>query len=340
MNIRIKKFEDFIFEGGWASKLTQSSTIKPSVIVKAEDFIVKFLEDFNSSRDYELVPMTPVGSGINYKKDLEETPEKTYGDIDYLVKIVNLEESRENLHRCNLDIIDFIREKKPNSIALEDTLRESNKSSIKLIVQIEGNYYQIDLILAFESYAEWTAGRLSPAEGYKGFVSGSLYSSLGKILKMSISETGVKAKTESGNPVDFQKRSGVVEEIVSRNYRNMFENIIEYFAKRDGMKHLKFSGYKPLDNRKLTLEILCYNIKRLFDDLEETGTFAKWPQYGIKDAEDGISQLVKDYEERIDRTLSSTKFDKAESESALASLKKAKMQGEAAKLEVRKFLVD
>jgi hypothetical protein len=338
MRTSIKTFDEFIFEGGWASKLTQHSSIKPATIMKSEDFVVDFAEKFNKGRDYMLVPITPVGSGINYKKDAEESPEKTYGDIDYLFKIQGLEESKENLKKVNSDLVDFIENNDLPKIEKEETVRESKKSPVKLIVNLENdNWYQIDVVLAFETHVEWTEGRMSPASGYKGFVAGGVYSSLGKILMLSISEKGVKMKMKDGHPVDFSVRKNVTEHLVTRNFKNMFLEIAEHFAEMIGAESHKLQDYLPLDNKKLTLQALCKNIKKLFKDVEELGVFEKWPEYELKDASEAEEKFVQDFFWRIDKNVSATKFEKAETESARAAVKKIKMQGESAKQEIKEL---
>jgi hypothetical protein len=335
----IETFDQFLFEGGWASKLTQSSVITPQVILKAEDFVVDFIAKFNKGRDYMLVPVTPVGSGINYKKDLKENPDKTYGDIDYLFKIQGLEESNENLKKVNADLVEFIENNDLPQIEKEETVRESKKSTAKLIVNLDSNnWYQIDVVLAFDTYVEWTEGRMSPAAGYKGFVVGGIYSSLAQILKLSISEKGVKRKTQNGRPVDFSTRKDTEEMLVTRNFKQMFLEIAKYFAKFSDLKGHKFQDYQELDNKNLTLRVICENIKKLFKDLEDMKVFKTWPEYDVKDSQDAIQKFVKDYQQRIDKNVSGAKFDKAETESARAAAKKVKMQGEAAKKEVEELM--
>jgi hypothetical protein len=336
---KIKNFNEFIFEGGWASKLTQSSVIKPSTIILAETFAVDFAEKFNKGRSYQIIPVSPVGSGIHYKEDVEKNPEKTYGDIDYLFKILGLEESKENMKRCISDLIEFLEKTDLSKIEKEESIRESKKGSVKLIVNLDtDNFYQFDMILAFDTYVNWTLGRMSPVKGYKGFVIGTLYSSLGKILKLSIAEQGVKTKLENDEPVDFAKRTSTKEILITRDFEEMFSEIAKYFAKRDHAEPRKLQNYEKLNNKELTLQIVCENIKKLFIDLDEIGTFKMWSQYNVKDAKNGLSQVIKDYDERLTKNSSSTKFDKAETESAITAAKKVKMQGAAALEEVKELL--
>lgn len=341
MKPKIKSFGEFLFEGGWASKLTQSSVITPSVIVDAEEFLLEFADKFNKKRDYSIVPVTPVGSGINYLKDLKENPDKTYGDIDYLFKIQDLEESKENLKKVYADIVDFIETTDISKIEKEESIRESKKSTPKLIVNLDAdNWYQIDLVLAFDTYVTWTAGRMSPAQGYKGFVVGSVYSSLGKVLKLSIAEKGVKMKTSEGNPVDFSSRKYRAEHLVTRDFENMFSDIAKYFAQMSQTTVRDLEKYKKLDNKKLTLQDICENIKKLFKDLDRMEVFETWPSFGVSNYEQAVSAFVEDFKQRIEKNSSGAKFDKAESESAKASAQKVKMQAEAAKKEVEELMKD
>lgn len=335
----IKSFDQFLFEGGWASKFTQNSLITPEVIVKSEEFLLEFASKFNKGRSYSIVPVTPVGSGINYLKDLKEDPDKIYGDIDYLFKIQGLEESKENLKKVYADIVDFIKTTDIPKIEKEESIRESKKSTPKLIVNLDtNNWYQIDLVLAFDTYVTWSEGRMSPAKGYKGFVVGSIYSSLGKILKLSISEKGVKMKTLDDQPVDFSSRKYEAEHLVTRDFENMFSAMAEHFAKMSLSTTHDFENYKKLDNKNLTLQDICDNIKKLFKDLDKMKIFERFPSLEVSNYQQAVKEFVEDFKWRIEKNSSGAKFDKAESESAKASAQKVKMQAAAAKKEVEELM--
>jgi hypothetical protein len=85
------------------------------------------------------------------------------------------------------------------------------------------------------------------------------------------------------------------------------------------------------------LQVICDNIKKLFKDVEDLGVFEKWPEYELKDANEAEEKFIQDFFSRIDKNVSSTKFEKAETESAIAAVKKIKMQGESAKQEVKQL---
>ena len=75
--------------GGWATTKTQGTKITPAVLQEAIGVLENIFNDFNQwakAHGFDsLTVVGPGGSGVYFKKDLEENPEKAYGDVDILV---------------------------------------------------------------------------------------------------------------------------------------------------------------------------------------------------------------------------------------------------------------
>jgi hypothetical protein len=76
-----------VMEGGWASTATQNTVITPAVIGEAVANLNEFAREYNAWQaenelGLEIKIGNPKGSGTYYKRDLQQDPEREYGDID------------------------------------------------------------------------------------------------------------------------------------------------------------------------------------------------------------------------------------------------------------------
>ena len=88
-----------LFEGGWASTLTQDTKITPQMVGKAVDSINSFIAAFNAFLSNKSMPPVkqghPVGSSNYWQRDLRLNPNKEYGDMDYLFFIPRLPDTTD-----------------------------------------------------------------------------------------------------------------------------------------------------------------------------------------------------------------------------------------------------
>jgi len=329
-------------EGGWSSTLTQNTTLTPKVLKAADDATREFATAFNSYLKGIGLPeikfIRPVGSGTWYEQDLIDQPDKTYGDIDYMVSYPLLgvypEERKdeiESVKTYNEELLRFIYMGKTPKVNPGETEQISNASSVKLMLELdvdgEPAWVQVDMVVTHGPYEEWSLARFTPIRNVKGFVVGSLYKALSDALGLSIQSRGVRAKFNGELLAPWSKRAGVQEKAISLDFRTFLKDIVEFFHRYEGGSgDAKISDYlkkQPgLDANSLSIDGIAAGIRALAETLEANGLFGKTLNY--RDAQDFVNQVVKNYEEAMMVTYNAKKFDKAETPAAHAAVQKTR----------------
>ena len=330
-----------INEGGWASTKTQGTPLTPQVIKLVVDKMTEISHEFNSHlRELELPPldiMKPIGSGTWWKEDLENQPDKTYGDVDYMVAYPTLklttgkdrEDEIATVKLYNKELLMFLEVDKFPGVDIEETKKASSDVSIKLILKIDidgtPGWVQVDMVVTHKEYAEWAVFRMTPIKNVKGFVLGNLYSSFGEVLDLSIQARGVRAKFDGEVMAAYSKRKGVEERMLSQNIQTFMHDITKFFwqqantdkpyTETDTLKN--WSGMKPNNPQ---FEDLCDGINAVADTLAQLGEFGTTIKYKSRDQ--FIKSVIDRYEEKMMSTYNSAKFDKAETPAAEAAIKK------------------
>lgn len=221
-----------LFEGGWATEVTQSTKLTPRNVKRALALLPRLEKDFNAYlAKHHLPPVViskPVGSTSYVERDLKANPDKEYGDIDVLMEIPRLEDQTEarttTIYKNALN--DFTQHAKVDYIYPRD-VKASN-----VIVKIgPDEHVQVDMVMTPQDVAHWAAARMTPEHGLKGAVTGFLYSALAEVLHLSISQSGVLAKRKAGQVVPFVDRSGDKVERLSTDFANFGRHIAEWVVK-------------------------------------------------------------------------------------------------------------
>jgi hypothetical protein len=336
-------YEQFLFEGGWATTKTQGTTITPDVIKSVVDVMTTVATEFNSHlRELELPSLDflkPIGSGTWWEEDLKDQPTKTYGDVDYMVAYPTLkltggkdrEDEIATVKLYNKELLMFLEAEAIKGVDIEETKAVSTDSSLKLVVEVpmpngQLGYVQVDLVVTHKEYQEWAVFRMTPIKNVKGFVLGNLYSSFGEVLDLSIQARGVRAKFEGEVMKPYSKRSGVEEKLISSNAQTFMVDICRFFWEQSGtkwpFKDTPIEQWKGMNPRDPKFEDLCDGIKAVAKTLrvlEEFGTTIKY-----KSESDLLKAVVNQYEKKMMTTYNSSKFDKAQSPAAIAAMNKVR----------------
>ena len=120
----------------------------------------------------------PGGSGVYYKEDLIENPDKAYGDVDILVEYpLDEPQSRrveiDTMKEYNQLMLKRMKENRQPEIDEEESDAISD-GSLKLVINLTDGSVQVDIIPTFTYSAEWAKARYTPIRGMKGFVMGFL----------------------------------------------------------------------------------------------------------------------------------------------------------------------
>jgi hypothetical protein len=339
----IKSFTDFLQineMGGWATTKTQGTKITPAVLQEAIGVLENIFDDFNQwaqAHGFDsLTVVGPGGSGVYFKKDLEENPEKAYGDVDILVMYpLNEPQGRQaeidTLKKYNGLFLQWLAKTTRPDLDKEETSAIS-EGTLKLVINLKDGPVQVDIISTFNYSSDWAKARYTPIRGIKGFVVGFLYQAFGNALDVSVTDRGVVAKIKGGELVNPLLRKGVEERIVTRDFNRFISQLAEFTdeftrgEKRAVQLDQYLQQHPGIDVTALSLEQICNGILGFARTLEQNGTF-ELPKSKYKNSQEFLQEVVDIYKIKIDKHTSSSKYNKAETD--LAHQQRAKVMSDA-----------
>jgi hypothetical protein len=274
-------------EGGWSSTKTQGVKITPAVLKVADTYVKQLFSAFESwmKKNYPdtapLKAVRPVGSGIYYEKDIEQDPDKVYGDIDYLIEypvFADTPDSRkaetEAVRFYNRELFHFLNETKYKGIDIKES-SGADGSGVVLIAEVDKDVFiQVDFVVTHAQYLGWALDRFTPIHNIKGFVSGNLYSALADTLMISMGDRGARAKLQDGALVPFKMRKNVEDIAISLNFKTLFTDIVKFFMSlKDTNAQPQFnnSDIPGIDMQNLSLSSIAHGISSLIDVLDRNG---------------------------------------------------------------------
>lgn len=342
----IKSFTDFLQineMGGWATTKTQGTKITPAVLQEAIQVLENIFADFNQwVQAHGLAPVKvvgPGGSGVYFKKDLEENPEKAYGDVDILV-MYPLDEPQgrrveiDTLKKYNGLFLQWSAQSTRPDLDTEET-EAISEGNLKLVINLTDGPVQVDVIPTFTYSADWAKARYTPIRGIKGFVVGFLYQSFGNALGVSVTDRGVVAKIKAGELVSPAFRKDVEERIVTRDFNRFLVHLAEFTdeftrgEKRAVQLDQYLEQHPGIDVTDLSLEQICNGILGFARTLEQNGTF-ELPKSKYRNSQEFLQEVVKIYKTKIDKHTSSSKYDKAQTDLAFQQRSKVMSDAETA----------
>lgn len=326
--------------GGWATTKTQGTKITPAVLQEAIGVLENIFDDFNQwaqAHGFDsLTVVGPGGSGVYFKKDLEENPEKAYGDVDILV-MYPLDEPQgrqveiDTLKKYNGLFLQWLAKTTRPDLDKEET-RAISEGTLKLVINLKDGPVQVDIISTFNYSSDWAKARYTPIRGIKGFVVGFLYQAFGNALDVSVTDRGVVAKIKGGELVNPLLRKGVEERIVTRDFNRFLAQLAEFTdeftrgEKRAVQLDQYLQQHPGIDVTALSLEQICNGILGFARTLEQNGTF-ELPKSKYKNSQEFLQAVVNIYKIKIDKHTSSSKYNKAETD--LAHQQRAKVMSDA-----------
>jgi hypothetical protein len=331
-------YQQFLLEGGWATAKTQGTIITPDVISE----IVKLMKDlstkFNQHLEKESLPpldfTQPIGSGTWWADDLQNHPDKTYGDVDYMIAYPTLkisgkgerEDETATVKLYNQTLLNWLDSIKLPYIDTKETREISTDSSIKLLMILdEDRYVQIDLVVTHTEYKEWAIFRYTPERNVKGFVMGNMYKSFSNLLELSIQPRGVRAKFINDIMVPYSKRKGAIEKVISLSAEAFMMDIAKFFWEQSGTDKpfqpaTSLQQWKGMDPHAPMFKDLCDGIRGVADTLEQLGEFGTVLKF--KSSREFLQAVVNEYGAIMKGTANSSKFAKAQTPAAFAAIEK------------------
>ena len=343
----MKSFQEFINEnytlneGGWATTKTQGTTITPDIIAKVVKIVDQLSKDFNNYLQETNLPplefLKPIGSGTWWEEDLQNQPDKTYGDIDFMVAYPTIdltgkgEKSDEvaTVKLYNEELLNWLEKIKHPDVDIEETRNISVPNSIKLVVVVDTNdgpgYIQVDLVVTHTQYKDWTVFRFTPMRNVKGFVIGKIYTALGSALDVSIQVRGVRAKFKNEVIVPYSSRGKEVEEkLISQSISSFLQDTAKFFWEMSNsdksFDDIYFSDWQGINPNNPSFEDFCDGVVALGKTLEQLGEFGGTIKY--KNAQEFLDKVVLEYRTIMMEAYNAPKFDKAETPAAKAAIEK------------------
>jgi len=311
------KAHEFLLQGGWDTKKTQSTVLKPAVVAYVLKIIDQFTLDFNAwlaTKDAGQVQRgKPTGSGSYYKQDMVDNPDKIYGDIDLQMigdPVPGTTIGQFNAYWNKL-ADEFIKTNPVNYVDLEDS-----KPGHPIFKIGDDQYVQVDFMWHPPELATWGAARVTPERGIKGLLMGNMYSVLGELLDMSIQHAGVQTKIANGQQVPFSKQKGVELKTISTNPETFVLDILRYYGGKVVDPLLQSNLGTNLQNVRISnLVNAVVGLARSFEmnRLYGQGVLAKFAN-----AQDFINKFVQRYTEKAEADINDPKRLKAETPEAKA----------------------
>lgn len=328
------RIKEVIVEGGWRSTITQNTTITPDVVQRALKIVRRFTKDFNQYLKQQDVPAIQMGhttgSSAHHVIDSQENPKNTYGDID--LQMITPVTSDIKTHRqyqgvWNKLSDNFISAAKPKYVF------QDGKPDNGHIIFAIGNeeYVQVDMLWTQPENAEWARYRTTPERGIKGSIYGNLYSSLGEIMNMSIQLSGVQIKILNNEPVDFQYgRKFDYVTTISKDITNFGVDILTSLYKiiHPGADNMiidaELQAHPGLDKAKPAISDLVSMIKGLAKSFEINDMYGKFNLKEFTNAQNFVSEFLLQYQRKATKSMTSSKFNKAETPDAQSQAQKTK----------------
>ena len=309
--------------GGWATTKTQGTKITPAVLQEAIGVLENIFNDFNQwaqAHGFDLLTVVgPGGSGVYFKKDLAENPDKAYGDVDIIV-MYPLDEPQgrrveiDTLNKYNHLFLQWSAETTRPDLDKEETSAIS-KGTLKLVINLTDGPVQVDIIPTFKYSSDWAKARYTPIRDIKGFVVGFLYQAFGNALGVSVTDRGLVAKIKGGELVSSVFKKDVEERIVTRDFSKFILHLAEFVDEFAGTKRkLQIDDYlnehPGIVVADLSLEQICNGILGFARTLEKSGTY-DLPKFKYNNSRELLEEVIKIYNQKLEKHRTSPKYDKA-----------------------------
>jgi predicted ABC-type ATPase len=374
------KIQQRLNEGGFRSEKTQSTAITPALIKETLNMYHILIDEFNKwmmssseaktildtlnkkSKKYtieELQPikaLQPIGSGTHFEKDLEDSPDKTYGDIDILTSFpLTKEEALNDPYKLKVRqvyrqlFLSFMKLKKPNNVNVEETFDEQDVNRTGpytyVIFDLPGDRaVQVDMVVTYHPFQEWSITRFAPERGIKGFTIGKMYSTLAKYIGISFESEGAVARLKGGKIHVGPKDKDTTFELVTLDFKNFLVDSLNYLAKIHG----ETPSYDPLlkkftgvDPSNVNMVDFLKGIVGFAKSLEKSNLlrYAKNNQGNpFTSASEFIDEYKNQFKFYMDKKASAGKFDKAKTDIVKTQVSKAKKDADYAKALADKYL--
>lgn len=364
---RCSKKKSYVTEGGFRSEKTQNTAITPGLIKDVISLYHNLIGDFNkwmatSSQAQEILDavnkkskqhqipelqpikaLQPIGSGTHFEKDLKNSPDKTYGDIDILTSFpLTQDEALNDPYKTKVKqtyrklFLSYIKLKKPANVNVAETFEEQSVTKLGPYTYVifdlpNDNAVQVDMVVTYHPFQEWSTARFTPQHGIKGFTIGKLYSTLAKYIGVSFEAEGAVARLKGGKIHVGSKDKDTTFELITLDFKNFLVDTLNYLAKIHGKTPVLDNDLKTftgVDPSNVNMVDFMKGIVGFAKSLEKSDLL----QYTGTDYEGNklmtAKRFVDVYREQfkfyMDKKANAGKFDKAVTDITKSQVSKAK----------------
>lgn len=309
---------EILSEGGWASTATQGTKITPSTVRSVLPVAENFIKKFNIWAKAKGIPPVEVGNALGSTAYYQRDPEdKEYGDIDLQVIAPDMEgKSAAQVGTIyNNYFNEFVQETKPKEL-------DSNKFTKNPVFRVGKDFVQVDFVWTVSSLSKWSKSRMTPPQNIKGAVHGSMFSSFGDIMNVSIQDSGAHIKIVGGKiqPYATTRKYDRLETMSTDIERFGFDIVKwlhSYMKMPQPLKLAPLLKQNPgLATEEISSQQLSNVIKGVAQTFEINGMYGKGNLSRFSNANDFINAFVENFANKMQKSISSTKFDKAQSPEA------------------------
>lgn len=312
-----------LFEGGWDTKVTQSTVINPKIVKSALSVAQKFAQDFNSFLKTKNIPSirigAPTGSSAYHDVDPED---KIYGDVDLQIVVPELEQT-SGMTMAQVQTFwhkledEFVKTAKPSYIHPE------SEPGHPIFSVGKDQYVQVDLMPHPEPLEKWGRYRVTPERGLKGLLYGNMFSVLGELLMMSIQHSGAQIKVRDGQRLPYTPtRKDYELQTVTSNIETFIYDIFVHETRLMGVKNPKIDPllkqHPGVNIGDIKISNLVNAVKGIAKSFELNDMYGKGVLSNYSNAEDFISKFLEIYEAKAMKDINASKRDKAETPEAKA----------------------
>ena len=321
-NSEMRAWELFT-EGGWDTKATQGTVIRPSTVKTALQSVDKLISGLNKFLNSKNIPAVRIGattgSSAYHTVDSEE---KIYGDIDLQIVVPELPELQEKTtsqiqgHWYKL-IDEYIKSANLNFI------HPDSEPGHPIVSIGQDQWVQVDLMPHPERLEKWGWYRVTPERGIKGLLMGNMFSVLGELLTMSIQHAGVQFKVRDKVKQPYTTTRKNYELItLSTDIENFILDIFKHLAELQNITDPKIDpqlAQNPgTDINNPSIQRLVTGVKGLANSFTLNNMYRQGDLANYADANDFIQRFQEIYRSKAEKDINAAKREKAETPQAKA----------------------
>ena len=163
-------YHDLIGEfNNWLINSDQSKSLLDTINGRSKKNIITDLQPIKA--------LQPIGSGTHFEKDLENSPEKTYGDIDILTSFpLSKEEALNDSYKAKVKLVyrklflSFLKLQKPNGVNIEESFIEQDVNKVESYTYVifdlpDDKAVQVDMVVTYHPFQEWSTAQIHSEHG-------------------------------------------------------------------------------------------------------------------------------------------------------------------------------